>query len=186
MQIKSNSYAQPIAQDVKVPDDMLPGLRSDHAGETGAVYIYRGIRAVTRLDCLREFARQHQVAEERHLEIMNQILPPRHRSRLLIVWRIAGWLTGALPALFGEKAVYRTIDAVETFVDQHYRLQIDPLQAQPQARALKEILEACRADELLHRDEAREQLQSPGIIGRLWVAAVGAGSRVGVYLRSRL
>lgn len=117
---------------------------------------------------------------------MNQILPPRHRSRLLIVWRIAGWLTGALPALFGEKAVYRTIDAVETFVDQHYRLQIDPLQAQPQARALKEILEACRADELLHRDEAREQLQSPGIIGRLWVAAVGAGSRVGVYLRSRL
>jgi len=30
-----------------VPDDMLAELRSDHAGETGAVWIYRGIALVT-------------------------------------------------------------------------------------------------------------------------------------------
>ena len=165
---------------------MLSCLRSDHAGETGAVYIYRGIRAVTRLDCLREFARQHEVTEERHLEIMNQILPREHRSRLLVLWRLAGWLTGALPALFGARAVYRTIDAVESFVDQHYRLQIDKLQARPRDRALRDILKACRDDELLHRDEARAHLQAPGLIGRLWVTIVGAGSRIGVYLASRL
>lgn len=164
---------------------MLPCLRSDHAGETGAVYIYRGIRAVARLDCLREFARQHQVTEERHLEIMNQILPRVHQSRLLILWRLAGWITGALPALFGARAVYRTIDAVESFVDEHYRLQIDQLAERPPDKALRDILEACRADELLHRDEARGHLQAPGLIGRLWVAIVGAGSRTGVYLASR-
>ena len=176
---------RPIAEDVKIPDDMLSCLRSDHAGETGAVYIYRGIRAVTRLESLREFARQHQATEERHLEIMSQILPREHRSRLLILWRLAGWLTGAMPALFGARAVYRTIDAVESFVDQHYRLQIDKLRARPQDRELRDILKACRADELLHRDEARGHLRAPGLIGRLWVAVVGAGSRTGVYLASR-
>jgi demethoxyubiquinone hydroxylase (CLK1/Coq7/Cat5 family) len=36
------------------------------------------------------------------------------------LWRVAGWLTGALPALFGRAAVLRTIDAVETFVEGHY------------------------------------------------------------------
>lgn len=58
---------------IEIPDDMLPCLRSDHAGETGAVHIYKGIRAVTRLDYIREFAREHQATEERHLEIMNMI-----------------------------------------------------------------------------------------------------------------
>ena len=35
-----------------------------------------------------------------------------------------GWLTGALPALFGRKAIFATIEAVETFVDHHYAQQI--------------------------------------------------------------
>ena len=99
---------------------MLPALRSDHAGETGAVYIYRGILAVTRAPEVRAFARHHLATEQRHLEMMTQLLPREQHSRLLPLWRVAGWLTGMLPALFGPLAVYRTIDAVESFVDRHY------------------------------------------------------------------
>jgi len=186
LQARTHIDDQPNSEDIEIPEDMLTCLRSDHAGETGAVYIYRGIRAVTRLESVREFARRHQVTEERHLDLMNQILPREHRSRLLILWRLAGWLTGALPALFGARAVYRTIDAVESFVDEHYRLQIDRLQARSRDRALRDILKACRADEVLHRDEARGHLQAPGVIGRLWVTIIGAGSRAGVYLAGRL
>lgn len=164
---------------------MLSCLRSDHAGETGAVYIYRGIRAVSRSDTLREFARQHQLTEERHLEIMKQILPREYRSRLLILWRVSGWLLGALPALFGAGAVYRTIDAVESFVDRHYLDQIERLQGRTRYRELYDILVACRADELQHRDEARDKLWVPGPLGRWWVAIVGTGSRIGVFFASR-
>lgn len=42
---RSHIDCQVIAEDIEIPDDMLSYLRSDHAGETGAVYIYRGIRA---------------------------------------------------------------------------------------------------------------------------------------------
>ena len=164
---------------------MLQALRSDHAGETGAVYIYLGIRAVTRDASVREFARQHQATEELHLKLMHQLVPPEQQSRLLPLWRMAGWITGALPALFGASAVFRTIDAVESFVDRHYLEQIDALRARPRDRALRNLLESCRADELMHRDEARSQLDAPGVIARLWVAAIGAGSKAGVYIASR-
>ena len=182
----SSDGCQTGGQAIVVPADLLPALRSDHAGETGAVNIYRGIRAVTRNPGVREFARRHQATEERHLEIMNRLVPREQRSRLLPLWRVAGWISGALPALFGASAVYRTIDAVESFVDRHYLEQIDALSRRPDDRCLREILASCRADELLHRDEARDQIGSPGIVARLWVTAVGAGSRAGVYLASRI
>lgn len=177
-----------IEQDatVDIPPELLPALRSDHAGETGAVCIYRGIRAVTRDSEITEFAREHQATEEQHLQIMERLVPREQRSRLLPLWRLAGWVTGALPALFGSTAVYRTIDAVESFVDLHYREQIDHLSGQEQYRALRLILQQCREDELLHRDEARARLPLPGLIGRVWTALVDAGSRFGVFVASRV
>ena len=183
---------QLCADNIQIPPDMLPALRSDHAGETGAVYIYRGILAVTRAPDVRSFAchhlateQRHLETEQRHLEIMSQLLPREQHSRLLSLWRLAGWLTGMLPALFGPLAVYRTIDAVESFVDRHYEEQIELLRVRSSHQALRTLLQSCRDDELLHRDEARSHLQPAGPVGRLWERMVGAGSRAGVYLASR-
>ena len=64
---------------------MLPALRSDHAGETGAVQIYRGILAVTRLADVRNFARHHLATEQRHLQLMDDIFPTAHCSRLQVL-----------------------------------------------------------------------------------------------------
>jgi demethoxyubiquinone hydroxylase (CLK1/Coq7/Cat5 family) len=132
-----------------VPDDAARAryleqeLRSDHAGETGAVWIYRGIAAVAtrRVDTeLLEFAHRHGDTEAEHLRLVELWLPPAKRSRLLGPWRLAGWLTGALPALAGRRAVYATIAAVETFVDQHYQQQIDHLQRHPGPEGLLPLL----------------------------------------------
>ena len=46
-----------------VPDDILADVRSDHAGETGAVWIYRGIAMVTRDAELKAFALRHGATE---------------------------------------------------------------------------------------------------------------------------
>ena len=42
-----------------LPAALLADLRTDHAGESGAVMIYRGILAVTRDAGLRHFAQAH-------------------------------------------------------------------------------------------------------------------------------
>ena len=106
------------------PTQLRRELRTDHAGEAGAVMIYRGILAVTRDPQVREFAQHHLHTEARHLELIEAVVPSSGRSRLLPLWRVAGWLTGALPACFGARAVYATIESVETFVVQHYAEQI--------------------------------------------------------------
>ncbi len=180
------SAEQPFSMPPTVPDDMLRDLRSDHAGETGAVAIYRGILALTRDPEARDFARHHLATEQLHLELMQQILPPRLRSRLLPLWRVAGWLLGALPALVGAKAVYRTIDAVESFVDSHYAAQIAKLDGRPVDYALRRVLESCREDEIAHRDDARRRLGAPCFTGRLWRRIVWRGSALGVAVASRV
>jgi 3-demethoxyubiquinol 3-hydroxylase len=178
------------------PAKLLADLRTDHAGETGAVMIYRGILAVSRDAAVRRFAQGHLATEAEHLAAIEPLLPPPQRSRLLPLWRGAGWLTGALPAMLGPRAVYATVQAVETFVDRHYREQIeaidrlDPGRASPPLQALRALLQSCRADEIGHRDEAALLLagsaKPASLLLRLWAASVGAGSRVAVKICRRI
>ena len=165
---------------------LIGDLRSDHAGEAGAVMIYRGILAGSRDPAVRRFAEAHMETERRHLDLLDALLAPGERSVLLPVWRIAGWLTGFLPCLAGRHAVYSTIDAVETFVDRHYEEQIRKLPVDGSGGALKAALCAFQADEVHHRDEARA-LRRPSQSGllRLWVWAVQAGSQVAVSAARR-
>ncbi len=162
-------------------------LRSNHAGETGAVAIYRGILALSRNAEVREFARRHLETERRHLATMCELLTPRQRSKLSALWYVAGFITGAVPAIFGARAVYATIEGVETFVDRHYREQIARLRDDGRWAALRDTLEACRQDEVAHRDEARRFVpgtRAPGL--RLWLWAVAAGSAAGVAVARRV
>ena len=166
-----------------LPPTLVADIRTDHAGETGAVWIYKGILAVSRNPEIRAFASEHLQTEQRHLKAMNALLPVFRRSWLLVPWRIAGFITGALPALFGPVAVYRTIAAVETFVNLHYQEQIDKLNALGTHPALKAQLIEFQLDECAHRDEAAAKTTKPGgLIARLWVGAIGSGSKVAVTL----
>ena len=116
---------------------------------------------------------------------------------------MAGWLTGALPSLFGPRAVYATIAAVETFVDRHYAEQIerlDHLAAKAEGAsgpagaaidplrlaALRADLERCRQDEVAHRDEALQAEPATGAFVRGWTALVAAGSAQAVALARRV
>ena len=165
-------------------------LRSDHAGETGAVFIYRGIATVARWRgdaALQAFAQRHGEAEAEHLRLIEQWLPSHRRSSLLGPWRLAGWLTGALPALAGPRAVHATIAAVETFVDHHYQQQIDHIAVHGAPEGLLPLLQRCQQDECHHRDEAAA-LAGPSRPWplRLWCALVGSGSAAAVVLARRI
>lgn len=160
-------------------------LRSDHAGEVGAVQIYRGIKAVAlwRGDYeLMQFADAHGAVEQEHLTMMNQLVSESQQSRLQVPWRIAGWLTGAMPALFGRNAVYATIQAVETFVDQHYQQQIDHLQVYTEHKSVVSVLSQCQADEQHHRDDAGSRISSVNPVLTAWCGMIGLGSKAAVAI----
>lgn len=169
----------------RLPEPILRELRSDHAGELGAVWIYHGVLAVARDADLRAFAEAHRRAEQRHLDFFLEQLPRRWRSGLAPLWRLAGFLLGALPALLGDRAVYRTVAAVEAFVDEHYRVQIDMLAAHPEHAWLRDRLVAFRDEELHHRDDAAERFGGDAL-GGLWARIVMAGSAAGAELARRI
>ena len=179
------------AADLAAVASDIPGfigdIRSDHAGETGAVMIYRGILAGCRDPEIRAFATAHTATEQGHLDLLDELLPPSQRSVLLPIWRVAGWLTGFLPTLAGPRAIYATIDAVETFVDHHYVEQNRKLPNDGPGGALRDALLICQADEVHHRDEARNSLDAPpGALIRAWAAMVGFGSAAAVSAARRI
>lgn len=195
----------PSSPVLRLPPALMADLRTDHAGESGAVMIYRGVLAVARDPALRAFASDHLATEARHLACIERIIPTHRRSALLPLWRMAGWLTGALPALAGAQAVYATIQAVETFVDRHYAAQTEWIDRWLQRRqtgepspeyppgaidmlvSVREQLEQCRLDEVSHRDDATCRWSGqPGILLRAWLLCVSAGSDAAVRISRKL
>ena len=154
-------------------------LRSDHAGETGAVYIYQGILAVSRSKELQSFAAAHIHTEQIHLATLDLLLPKHLQSRCLPLWRIAGWMLGAFAAFLGPRFTYATIRAVETFVVEHYQQQLH-LYPKPIRRMLQKFC----ADEDIHRSEANNALQRDhGYPIWSWIVARGSASAVSLARR---
>jgi ubiquinone biosynthesis monooxygenase Coq7 len=165
-------------------------LRVDHAGELGAVWIYRGQRAV--FDAGRgheDIAGQLKEMEGHeavHLAAFDDLLTARRVRPTLMapLWRLAGFALGAGTALLGEKAAHACTEAVETVIEGHYADQIRDLgTSEPE---LVERLAGFRADELAHRDHAIEQgaKSAPGY--GLLSTVIQAGCRAAIKLAEKV
>ena len=67
-------------------------LRSDHAGEVGAVYIYKGILSIAKDPALVEFSKRHLETEKEHLRKIEEVLPTSKRRQ--VSWHLEScWLS---------------------------------------------------------------------------------------------
>lgn len=174
-------------------------LSSNMAGETGAVYIYKGaltalnIRRDTTKEAL-EFCNTHMTTESSHLQYFQSILPYGKYTKLLPIWKCAGWTLGFLPTMMGgSRALYVTVEAVETFVEEHYQEQIGPLHNEGSAPELTRLLEHCCEDEVEHKEDAAQKLLSSDSDSHikdlwwvnLWSSTVRQGSIVAAKVARR-
>jgi len=167
-----------------LPPALRREMRSNHAGELGAVWIYRGVLAVARDPALRAFAEEHGRTEAAHLAFFENGLPSAGKTRLAPLWRLMGFGLGCLPALLSPRAVYQTIAAVESFVDRHYGDQLAALSGQEAFEPLAAVLDYFFAEDCAHRDQARAK--GPGSAGGLWAAVVFQGSVLGAAVAKRI
>ena len=155
---------------------LLADLRSDHAGETGAVWIFKGIMSGSSDSEVRAFASKHLVAESRHLALMETLLIQSQRSSLLPLWRLAGFFTGYVPSLLGSRAVFLVIEAVEAFVEDHYLKQIAYLQnvasRSQSSRQLVTLLKQCLEEEKDHKFDAQARLSYSATSLEVWLQHV--------------
>jgi ubiquinone biosynthesis monooxygenase Coq7 len=163
--------------------DALPGdpdreelvarmIRVDQAGEYGAVRIYEGQLAVLR---------GTPAGDEIEAMIVARRVRP---TALQPLWHLAGFALGAATAALGPRAAMACTVAVEEVIGKHYGDQANRLGADE--APLREKIEAFRDDELKHLDTAVEHgaYETPGY--ELLAGAVKAGSRLAIWLSTRL
>ena len=165
-------------------------LRVDHAGEYGAVAIYRGQRAV--FDRLPHKARTAAVLKEmeegehHHLSTFDHLLTERKVRPTLLApfWNAAGFGLGAATALMGEKAAMACTEAVEDVIEKHYAEQIENLgESEPE---LRETVRQFREDELGHKRTAEEEgpRDAPGY--RLLSTAIRLGCKAAIRIAEKV
>jgi ubiquinone biosynthesis monooxygenase Coq7 len=176
----------------RLPGDPSPAveiarmLRVDHAGEYGATRIYQGQLDVLGRSRASTVIRQMAEAENRHLARFESLLRERRVRPTLLhpLWSVAGYALGTATALLGERAAMACTVAVEEVIDEHYRAQAEKLGEDDPA--LRETILSFRDDEIAHRDLAiaHGAEETPGY--DLISAVVKTGSRIAIWLSTRL
>jgi len=182
-----NSERPPYLPGDRVPEADTHGvIRVDHAGEYGAVRIYDGQLAVVGRGRAREAIHHMAAQEKRHLAELDALLRARQvrPTALQPLWHAAGYALGAATALLGERAAMACTVAVEEVIDEHYRRQAERLGASDPA--LSATIEQFRADELRHRAAALDHGAAEALGYELISAVVKTGSRLAIWLSSRL
>ena len=167
-------------------------LRVDHAGEYGAVAIYKGQQAVFRRQAsthaLAEQLGEMEAEEQGHLDAFDDLLNS-HKVRPTAMgplWNAAGYGLGVATALLGEKAAHACTEAVETIIEQHYADQIDELEGDEERTELRQKFIKFREDELHHRDIAIEEgaREAPGY--GLLSGIIKAGCRAAINISEKV
>lgn len=167
-------------------------IRVDHAGEYGAVRIYKGQLAVLRHVPGKEelVAKLEHMAkdEEIHLARFNELVNEREvrPTALAPVWHVAGFALGAATALLGEKAAHACTAAVEEVIDEHYQAQVQRLdQMDEEEKPLRDTIEQFRLEEVAHRDEAIASGAEEAPAYPLLSGAIKAACRLAIRLSEK-
>jgi ubiquinone biosynthesis monooxygenase Coq7 len=143
--------------------------------------------AVLRANCAEAKLISRMAAQEqRHLARFDRLMSERRvrPTALQPLWNVAGFALGVATALMSEKAALACTDAVETVIDRHYGQQLDELGDQdPELSA--DIAEF-RADEVEHRESAREAGAANAVGYPVLTAAIRAGCRLAIELSKRI
>ncbi len=166
-------------------------LRVDHAGEYGAVAIYRGQLAVFERQQGREKITgqlQEMSAQEReHLDAFDKLLVAGsvRPTALSPLWNAAGFALGAATALLGEKAAHACTESVETVIEEHYGDQVAELEAAGESE-LAARMSKFRDDEVAHKELAVAEGAAQAPAYPLLSALIRFGCRAAIRISEKV
>ena len=162
-------------------------IRVDHAGETGAVEIYRGQIQAAKLRGADTVELEEMMEhEQRHLEYFEMLKRQRKlpETALMPLWRIAGYGLGFVSGLLGKQAMAQVTHSVETVIDAHYQEQIEWAKSNGEDN-MASFMEDFRLDEDEHRQAAEKDLADSGCM-RVLGKTVELGSVVAIEITKKI
>jgi 3-demethoxyubiquinol 3-hydroxylase len=163
-------------------------LKVDHAGEHGAVNIYRAQILMARWTApplvpqLRHFL-EHELG---HRALFRDRLQARgvRRCRSYLLCGAGGWTLGLLTGLLGPSAIAATTYAVESVVLQHLieqRRQLEPID-----RDAFDAVSRIVAEEQEHHDHGRDAMQTGAFWPPILTPVVRLSTEAVIWLGMRL
>ena len=162
-------------------------LRVDHAGEKGAIQIYKAqARIAKRLYPDLEVSLLHMLEHEvSHYNVFDELLSKRQLRSCysLFLWSLGGSILGYLTALMGRRAIGVTTDAVESTVLHHLEWQLAYLESTD-----TEAYNAVRSihdNEVEHRNWGRDLGEDTAIYQPIrWL--VSGSTKFAIWLSTKL
>jgi ubiquinone biosynthesis monooxygenase Coq7 len=163
-------------------------LKVNHAGEHGAVNIYRGQILTARLTAPELVAelREFKGHEETHREVFRAELARRGAPRCISYWLCAagGFTLGILTGLLGRRAIAATTVAVESVVLRHLEHQLATLAGVDDAATT--AIAAIVADERQHHDRSQVHTRGDSFWSAILTPVVAISTESVIWLGMRL
>ncbi len=154
-------------------------IKVNHAGENGAVNIYRAQKMIStfRSSHLVPQLKQQQLHEEAHRHIFYDYLVNNGGRRCVSyhLCGIGGYVLGFITGLLGQNAIAATTFAVEKVVLSHLEKQLTYLKnTHTEAYG---CVSSIVADEKAHHDAAEQQLRKEGFLEQTIIQIVSLSTR---------
>jgi ubiquinone biosynthesis monooxygenase Coq7 len=161
-------------------------LKVNHAGEYGAIRIYRAQIFVSRhlhKDLL-AFLEETVSHEVDHCRMFREAMAARHSRPCyaMWLWGLGGYALGLMTAIMGKNAIMVCTAAVERTVHRHLEEQIDFLAGRDEA--LKVAIADIQAQELGHLLHAEAHIR-PGPLNRGLSSAICVSTEVVIWLSTQ-
>jgi 3-demethoxyubiquinol 3-hydroxylase len=148
-------------------------LKVNHAGEYGAIRIYRAQLWLARriYPDVVEFLEETLGHEIEHCAMFLRAMPRRNARpcRIMALWGHGGQVLGFLTALLGRKGIWICTAAVEATVHRHLEEQLNFLLNTDSK--LHGLISAIQEEELMHLRHAEQRMG----IGSVWSRSLSAG-----------
>lgn len=149
-------------------------LKVNHAGEYGAIRIYRAQIWIARRQCpdVVAFLEETLGHEIDHCSLFLGAMPERRARpcRIMALWGHGGLILGLLTALLGRQGIWICTAAVEATVHRHLEDQL--LFLRNRDPDLYSLIQAIQGQELMHLSHAEERIGARNVWSRLLSAVI--------------
>jgi 3-demethoxyubiquinol 3-hydroxylase len=159
-------------------------LKVNHAGEYGAIRIYRAqIWVAKRLyPDIAPFLAETLSHENNHCAIFRAAMPQRdaRQCRIMALWGNGGLVLGLLTALLGRQGIWICTAAVEAAVHRHLQDQL--LFVRDRDPELHGLILAIQKEELMHLHYAEERLPEGKVLSPILGALISGATDLAIWL----
>lgn len=159
-------------------------LKVNHAGEYGAIRIYRSQILVSRLlyPEIVGFLEKTLSHEIRHCAEFRQAMPERSARpcRIMGLWGNGGYVLGFLTGLMGREAIWVCTEAVEQTVHRHLEEQLTFLHGRDDS--LRDLILGIQGDELEHLEYAQARISRRGAGSALLTKIISLATELVIWL----